>query len=122
MTEQAHYRQGVRDGDMRRYFADGSPRLMLSYRDGKPEGPYRRWFFRNDETGSLRIEGYYHNGVSEGIWTTYRSDGTIASRGRFINGQRVGTWVRYAPEGALIDSVIYDRGRVLERHGPGTSR
>lgn len=64
--------------------ADGSLQIDIHYINGVPDGPYRDYW----SNGELASEGHFTNGVPDGLWHHTRLDGTTETI-RFANGREV---------------------------------
>ncbi|MCB9896307.1 MAG: hypothetical protein H6839_17895 [Planctomycetes bacterium] len=65
----------TRTGVAKMFFSSGLPLYCLEFRDGVPDGDYRRWHFN----GFLRERGQFTAGQPSGVWEVY--DGNGARRG-----------------------------------------
>ena len=79
------------------------------------EGLYYKKF--SDVPFSGKISGYNKkgaivNGVHEGAWVHYWSNGQLYSKGNWKNGKEEGAWVYYGKEGTLNKKIsgIYKNG------------
>jgi len=52
----------------------------------------------------------YKNGLRDGAWEQYYSDGKIKIRGTFVNDENAGTFQAFSPEGQLMISGQYADG------------
>lgn len=55
-----------------------------TYKDGLPEGLWTRWY----TNGQMRDEGHYTAGVKSGMWVEWYPDGVIMWKGEYDNGRR----------------------------------
>jgi len=68
------------------------------------------WLESNIEDNEERIIlQYYINGVLNGDYREFFTDGTLAAKGKFKNGNPIGRWEFYLKNGALIRWLIYDK-------------
>jgi len=44
------------------------------------------------ETGEVKEERYYSEGVREGVWKSFHKSGKIKTKGKYRNGEKVGVW------------------------------
>src|SRR6478609_7001167 len=51
-----------------------------------PDGKYKRYY----PSGKLEIEGEYHDGKRNGIFTMYHENGQLARKVNYVDGQRQG--------------------------------
>lgn len=85
----------------------GDPIVDLDRRGTSSRAP-------GDDWNGVREEGDFQGGVREGLWTAWRSDGTLRSRGYYAEGLRHGRWESFSQEGTLLGEVDYVSG---SRHG-----
>ncbi len=65
------------DSSIMQYYANGSPRFLFPiYRNGIRDGVVKRWH----PNGQLRAEGQYKNGVESGLWIEYDTMGNEVKR------------------------------------------
>ncbi len=77
-----------RTGEWISYFEDGRIKSRTTFKDGKTDGKievYRK-------NGTLFYEGYYKQGLKEGIWHIYNDSG------------KLGAEVKYA-----LDTIVYQK-------------
>ncbi len=55
-------------------------------------------------------EGDELNGVRQGMWTCYYSDGTPMEEGSYVNGEKEGHWKIYHANGKLATEGDYSAG------------
>ena len=77
-----------------------------TYRDGLRHG-HKRMYFAN---GKLFEEYNYANGDYEGQFAVYYPDGKIEERGTFKNDELHGTVETFKPDGAPVKSETYRQG------------
>lgn len=66
--------------------------------------------------GSLREDGVYINGMREGAWEEYATDGT-RSRGSYRHNEKEGEWRTYDKKGKLLHFKRFNsRGEIVEQH------
>ncbi|MDR0437601.1 MAG: hypothetical protein LBH22_04780 [Bacteroidales bacterium] len=91
------------------YHPNGTPKLMLTYKNGQLEGVAREY----DEEGKI-IKGVVFKegkpiatgivddrGLFQNQWKEFYSHGAVKAEGRYRNGKRVGKWQFYFPTGEL---------------------
>ncbi|MCE1154686.1 MAG: toxin-antitoxin system YwqK family antitoxin, partial [Bacteroidales bacterium] len=86
-------------GEYREYFDDGSLKVEMNIKDGKPEGAYIV-YFSNGKPNEVRA---YRNGEFHGTWRTYNEAGLLIAD----NGKKSGTWYMWDEKGKLISEKKY---------------
>lgn len=77
---------GVPDGVVTTYRADGSRRAEATYVHGVLHGPYRDF----GACGGVSLEGQYRDGLQDGEWRFYdRDTGELREVLRFVAGREV---------------------------------
>ncbi|NMH27880.1 toxin-antitoxin system YwqK family antitoxin [Flavobacterium silvaticum] len=98
------YKSGKLNGIRTVYYKSGKVAETAEYKDGKRNGPYRK--FAEDKDSTPLEEVTYLNGQVEGDAVYYNPDGTIASKGKYVNGEKKGTWEFYR-DGKLFKKEKY---------------
>ena len=108
----------------------------MYYVNGKPEGPFQEWYPNH----IIKIDGYFKNGMHDGIWLYYDEVGKVTGQGEFVAGngtQRVyysngqtkqftcyknnlkdGDEVFYAENGKIIQRITYHNGNAINTPVP----
>lgn len=101
---------------VRDYFPNGKVMAMQTFRNGVPEGVRRDY----DEEGNIVSGAFYKDGkrVAEGItkadgvrngdWKEYYTDGALKAEGKYDNGLKVGEWKYYHTNGKLEQTGNYN--------------
>jgi len=94
------YNKGVKEGVHREYSMEGNVTGAKIFSKGKVigegivdaegrrQGPWKEFY----DTGELRSEGNYKNGLREGDWIFYYRDGKEEQRGGYYKGKPEGDW------------------------------
>ncbi|MBW2735486.1 MAG: toxin-antitoxin system YwqK family antitoxin [Deltaproteobacteria bacterium] len=75
--------------------------------DGTRHGPA----LERTHGGRLRADGFYNNGVKEGVWRRYHRNGKLAERVTYHADKRHGPWHRYTPDGVFLAQAHMRRGK-----------
>lgn len=75
---------------------------------GNPKGNYK--VSNKEERGFKRVEGQYKNGLMDGTWTWYYSNGMVESMSEYKEGTRDGQTKEYSPRGVLLEETQYKQG------------
>lgn len=102
------FEAGEPNGELYRFFADGSPRQITWYDHGTPEGPYLEWY-KVDSTSIALTMGQFHNGERTGQWTWFYGNGRVQRQGHYASGQAKGLWRWWDPQGRLQRQVDHSR-------------
>lgn len=100
------FKEGVPDGELYRFFADGSPRQVTWYERGVPEGPYLEWY-KVDSTSVALTKGQFHKGERSGTWTWFYGNGRVSKQGRYDQGNATGVWRYWDPSGQMTSRMDY---------------
>jgi antitoxin component YwqK of YwqJK toxin-antitoxin module len=115
-----NYKNGLRDGQWGSFHANGKPKELADYRDGKLFGPAR--FF--DSNGLLIKEAIFQDSILVGKYTEYYGStdndfytdpSQIKLEGNYVGGKKAGQWLSYFPGGELSIREFYVDGL---REGP----
>lgn len=103
VVEQGTVKKHLREGAWTRFYETGELKENVTYSQGVMAGPYR--FYSKE--GKLKTEGFYTNGLPTDQWKTYDS------QGRQISG------VNYDKSGKILSTERYESGRLKEQHVKG---
>ncbi|MCW3101614.1 MAG: hypothetical protein JWO09_54 [Bacteroidetes bacterium] len=80
--------------------------------EGSYNGRYieYNWYEEDDEAnplipGSIYISGNYRNGLKEGEWLEYDTDGNIIKKGYYANGKPSGTWETFTQKKVVTKMI-----------------
>ena len=85
ISKKINYKNGVLDGIFEDY-SSGKPDAHLEFKDGKLDGKAEGY---DTDSGVLRYEGEYTNGLQEGVFRMYDYQGNLTSEVVFKDGQVV---------------------------------
>lgn len=88
LASRREYRQGMKDGRQQEWWPDGRPRLDEIVREDAPVGLYRTWYASGQAFEEHR---YDTNGHEDGAQKVWYEDGSIRSNYVVRNGRRYGT-------------------------------
>lgn len=94
-------------GEYREYFDDGSLKVEMNIKEGKPEGAYIV-YFRNGKPNEVRA---YRNGEFHGTWRTYNEAGLLIAEAEYRNNKKHGTWKVWDDSGVIRYEMHYTNGR-----------
>jgi antitoxin component YwqK of YwqJK toxin-antitoxin module len=109
----------------------GQPEIVEEfYEDGRPKSRAEvirtpedalvkngRWTFW-DETGQLRVAGYYRGGKPGGRWRYWHANGQLYAEGYFDDGKLHGPWTQWDERGQKRFQGKFEQGRL---HGPASA-
>jgi len=72
-TEDGNYLLGLRDGEWKAYYQNEKLRFRGEYRQGNPVGHHTVWY----ESGRIREDRYYKNGLRTRTWKKYNEEGDV---------------------------------------------
>jgi uncharacterized protein len=99
------------------YYPDGKIKTVASYKGETPEGVRREY----SETGAI-VAGYIfthgamtgqgiidEEGIKDGPWKEFYTDGSKRSEGNYIKGKQVGPWKFFYPDGKTEEEGSYNK-------------
>jgi uncharacterized protein len=99
--------EGIKQGDWREYYTDGTLRSVGAYSKGKPIGNWKYYF----ENGKLESEGKYtKSGLLDGSWRWYFDDGSLRRAQSYIAGVEDGEYEEYDETNRLIVKGQFSEG------------
>lgn len=87
--------KGIPDGPFFRFFPDGRAAQHSCYRNGLLEGPHDQWY---TDRGGCHVNGFFHLGHEEGLWTEYDMAGHMV-------------WQAYLKDGEVTRAIYGKRRR-----------
>ena len=132
-----YYKGSPFTGVVENYFEKNKiPRELeyRTYKDGKLDGRWEKYYSYRDYNGQLHIKGAYKDGVEDGRWEKYEEDGRLEratiykdgvedglyeeyfngqllSKGAYKDGVRDGLWEQYDEYGQLEIKATFKDGR-----------
>jgi antitoxin component YwqK of YwqJK toxin-antitoxin module len=92
MLERSSYADDTLHGQQV-FFIDGNKSIEGEWREGKKVG---LWLAYGTSGGHHKVrEENYKDGLLEGPWRSFDSDGSLQEEGTYQNGQKQGVWSRY---------------------------
>jgi len=70
-----------------------------------------------DDLSHLAADGSYRDGMKQGLWLSWHTNGKMASQGMMIDDQRHGPWIEYHSNGNKLSFGSYNHG---QEEGPWT--
>ena len=92
------------DGPMAETYPDGTPKMIVAYRDGKREG--KSSFFYPD--GSIQSVMYYQNDKLNGSVQHFHPNGTLSGDMTYCNGETCGEERDYDEQGNIVKITRFD--------------
>jgi len=94
-----NFKNGERDGELKRYYLNGNLLMRFYYEAGKVEGPWEDYY----PNGKIKREETYKNDVRDGSMRVYYENGNLGMKAFFVNGKREGTIEFYEEDGKKIE-------------------
>lgn len=135
LLRKEHFYNGLSDGMLTEYDINENIVTQGDYLEDKKEG---HWVYI---VGDTKEEGEYMDGVRNGLWKSYYSDGNplfigkfiddnpngehiwywdngkIKQRGNYIMGRKNGDWKKFDRNGAITIIISYSRGKEIKYDG-----
>jgi len=87
------------------YFENKQRRMEGTYLKNKRNGKWTAWY----KNGKVWSEGFFKNGLSEGVRIVYYDNGNKYMVGSYSKDQKVGKWQFYDNTGKLVKEVDFDK-------------
>jgi len=91
IEQQGDYVDGVREGLVRSWYADGQMRGEGRLHRNRRIGTWTMWH----KNGQKRIETAYELGLKHGRSTAWDADGNVIETGEYARKKKHGTWITY---------------------------
>ncbi len=85
-------------------YPDGTPKMIVTFRDGKKEGKSSSFY----PDGSIKTVMYYQNDELNGAVQLYHPNGTLRSDMTYCNGETCGEERDYDEQGNLVRIIRFD--------------
>lgn len=96
-------------GLYRTYYSDGTIKMEVYSRDGKPHGEGKFY----SENGSLQYKGIFNKGTLNGTLYSYFDDGQIKDEMNFKNGLKDGIQKIYNKDGNIETEITFENGKCI---------
>ena len=108
-----HFSHGILDGHITEWFPSGFPKVFYQYMNGKINGDY----VCNYTSGALYCKAIFKDGLLHGRCRFYynKIPPRIQLSVEYYNGVHHGTFIEYDPEGEVIQTTVYENGKVKEQ-------
>ena len=93
--------------------ANRSPRLLVSFLEGKRQGIYAEW----DELGNLRQKGEYFDGEKDGVFYEFSDQGNKVSQRNYLIGKLHGQSNFWYDDGVPKLEALFEQGLIIEAKG-----
>ena len=97
-------------GEIKEYYANGTLRSSVMFKNGKPDGVARTYY----PNGNLRREAYFQNGVQHGLTRSYYENGQLKSEEYYEQSRLEGPAKFYEPDGRLQWEAVFHKGQIVD--------
>lgn len=104
------YKNGIREGVSKIFYADGSVSETFNYKNGLKSGLWEQFYL----DGKLKLRGSFVNGEKQGSLTIFYNSGQAMISGHYLAGHQDGTWNYYTEKGELTKQELYDKGTLIK--------
>ncbi len=99
LISQETYNKGELNGLSKTFYPEsGNIAESIEYKNGLKQGDLKKYF----PDGSIMTEGFYKNDLLDGDFTLYFPEGNIQLNGKYLNGRQIGNWQYFDEEGNEI--------------------
>lgn len=91
-------KNGIKDGEVKLFFEDGSLNEIRSYKEGKMHGIWTMW----NEQGTKIGVANYRNNLKDGEWLVWDENGVLRFSMYYEKGKKTGIWKMWDEKGTLI--------------------
>ena len=89
---------------------DGQVRMLIQFKDGKPDGLNTSWY----DNGQKEMEGNLKDGKEDGLWTWWNESGQKELEGNYKDAKKDGLWILYNEDGTEESRTTYKDGEIVE--------
>ena len=102
--------KGVPSGPFRIWHPNGIPQSEGFFREGMEDGVWTLWF----ENGKKREMKIFEKGAMEGPYAWWHSNGQLRAEGDFKRGKKEGIWILYDKLGNQEKCLTYSNGELVD--------
>lgn len=102
---------GKVNGVVEYYRPTGYLRETITFRDGVQEGPYKSY----DSEGLLVFEGIMSEGMKQGKWTSWYDEVQRSEERTYLDDQLHGSWTFWYIDGTVKRVEVYEHGALTEQ-------
>ncbi len=107
LAKKITYSRGRPDGEVEIYNEEGKLLAQRAYKQGKREG---KWLTFNSESGDTLTEQVYANGLAEGVWKFWFTNGQLRQQQTFKQGKREGIVTEWSTTGEKRGEAEFANG------------
>tara|TARA_B100000212_G_scaffold315574_1_gene269843 strand:- start:1398 stop:1949 length:552 start_codon:yes stop_codon:yes gene_type:complete len=105
-----YLREGVPSGLFRIWHPNGIPQSEGFFRDGMEDGVWTLWF----ENGKKREMKIFEKGALKGPYAWWHTNGQLRAEGTYENGKKEGIWIFYDKFGKEEKCLRYSDGELID--------
>ena len=105
---------GLNNTILREFFESGELKEEIEYKNGLKHGKRKRWY----KDGQLFKEGEMVEDKWDGKYREWYPDGSPKLIGHYMEGKQNGEWLFFDKNGDVLPSISYENGREVTRDLP----
>ena len=105
-----YLREGVPSGLFRIWHPNGIPQSEGFFRDGMEDGVWTLWF----ENGKKREMKRFEKGALKGPYAWWHTNGQLRAEGTYENGKKEGIWIFFDKFGKEEKCLRYSDGELID--------
>ncbi len=110
ILEKGTYKNGLKHGLWKLFYPDnGQVQIEYNYSDGLEDGDY----YNYSTEGDVITEGKFVKGKRTGTWIWYNSNGTTSSIVEFKDDKKIGKQIFYSELGYEAKEEVYENGKLV---------
>lgn len=119
------YVNDIKEGASYYYFESGAVKEIINYKNGKRSGAGKEFnregnvitlyeFYNDYMIDRQYVNRYTRDGLKQGTWMEFYSDGKVKSERNFVNDTINGYAKEFNRKGEITESLLYDRGNLKQ--------
>ncbi|WP_452229887.1 toxin-antitoxin system YwqK family antitoxin [Lacinutrix sp. MEBiC02404] len=109
MAESIPYKNGKKDGTLKKWFENETLSFEAFYKNGKLEETATSWWLN----GNIRSESHYKNGIANGIQKQWYKTGELFKQMTIVNGKEEGMQKAWRRNGKIYNNYEAKNGRIF---------
>ncbi len=110
MVSEEFYVDGKIDGKSKVFYPEGGISEMTTYINGLKDGLWEQYF----SDGVIKLRGTYKAGEKQGRLQLFFPSGQVRLSGLYNNGHQDGVWTSYDEKGKVVKKETYKNGELLK--------
>ena len=110
LVAEEFYKEGKKYGISKNYYPGKGVSEVVNWKNGIREGQWLEFY----SDGNIKVNGQNKADEKDGIFKAFYESGQIMSVGLYVNGHAQGTWTYFNEKGSLERTETYKDGLLIK--------